>query len=191
MEIKEFIASLEKAHFSLVLQKGQLLLNGNKKILTKEEIVAIKKNTTVINYIKNRKDEIIAFLSATETTTSVEANTQKIASMYRLSGLQEGMLFHGLYDIEGGDYIEQFACDVTGIAVEVFMNSWKYLLKKYTVLRTGFNYDKFSIPVQYVYKQAFVQNHGGYGATVALALFIVIVVFSVLQYQVLRARGQR
>jgi multiple sugar transport system permease protein len=45
--------------------------------------------------------------------------------------------------------------------------------------------------VQYVYEQAFVHNKGGYGATVALALFAIIVVFSVLPFQGLRARGQR
>ena len=43
--------------------------------------------------------------------------------------------------------------------------------------------------VQLIYRQAFQQNHGGYGATIAMALFVIIVVFSVLQYQVLRARG--
>ncbi|HWJ72753.1 MAG TPA: sugar ABC transporter permease, partial [Kaistia sp.] len=43
--------------------------------------------------------------------------------------------------------------------------------------------------VQYIYKQAFQLNKGGYAATVAVALFAVIVVLSVLQYQVLRARG--
>ena len=45
--------------------------------------------------------------------------------------------------------------------------------------------------VQYIYTQAFVHNKGGYGATVALALFVIIVVFSVLQFQALRARGER
>jgi multiple sugar transport system permease protein len=45
--------------------------------------------------------------------------------------------------------------------------------------------------VQYIYKQAFQMNKGGYGATVALALFVVIIVFSVLQYQVLRVRNAR
>lgn len=45
--------------------------------------------------------------------------------------------------------------------------------------------------VQYIYQQAFVGNKGGYGATVGLALFVIIVVFSVLQFQMLRARGQR
>ena len=44
--------------------------------------------------------------------------------------------------------------------------------------------------VQYVYKSAFVQNKGGYGAAAATVLFLVVVVFSVLQFQVLRTRGQ-
>ncbi|MEX2319401.1 MAG: sugar ABC transporter permease [Bauldia sp.] len=45
--------------------------------------------------------------------------------------------------------------------------------------------------VQYIYEQAFVHNKGGYGATVAVALFVIVVAVSVLQYQALRARGER
>ena len=45
--------------------------------------------------------------------------------------------------------------------------------------------------VQYIYEQAFQKNAGGYSATIALALFVIVVTFSVLQFQVLRIRGQR
>ena len=45
--------------------------------------------------------------------------------------------------------------------------------------------------VQLIYRSAFQKNQGGYGATAALVLFAVIVVVSVLQYQLLRARGQK
>jgi len=45
--------------------------------------------------------------------------------------------------------------------------------------------------VQYIYEQAFIHNKGGYGATVAVALFVIVVAVSVLQYQALRARGDR
>jgi len=45
--------------------------------------------------------------------------------------------------------------------------------------------------VQYIFDQAFVHNDGGYGATVAVSLFIIVVAFSVLQFQGLRARGER
>lgn len=45
--------------------------------------------------------------------------------------------------------------------------------------------------VQLIYRSAFQKNQGGYGATVALLLFVVIVAVSVLQYQLLRARGEK
>ncbi len=43
--------------------------------------------------------------------------------------------------------------------------------------------------VQLIFRNAFQKNMGGYGATVAVVLFAIIVIFSVLQYQLLRARG--
>ena len=42
--------------------------------------------------------------------------------------------------------------------------------------------------VQYIFEQAFVKNEGGYAATVAVALFVIVIAFSVLQFQALRAR---
>ncbi len=45
--------------------------------------------------------------------------------------------------------------------------------------------------VQLIYRTAFQKNQGGYGATVALVLFAIIVIVSVLQYQLLRARSDR
>ncbi|WP_323014095.1 sugar ABC transporter permease [Devosia sp.] len=45
--------------------------------------------------------------------------------------------------------------------------------------------------VQLIFRNAFQKNQGGYGATVAVVLFAIIVIFSVLQYQLLRARGEK
>ena len=45
--------------------------------------------------------------------------------------------------------------------------------------------------VQYIYTVAFQGNQGGYGATVAVALFVLVLVVSVLQFQLLRLRGAR
>jgi multiple sugar transport system permease protein len=45
--------------------------------------------------------------------------------------------------------------------------------------------------VQLIYRNAFQKNMGGYGASAAVMLFAIIVVFSVLQYQLLRARGDK
>jgi multiple sugar transport system permease protein len=45
--------------------------------------------------------------------------------------------------------------------------------------------------VQYIYEQAFVHNKGGFAATIAVSLFVIVIVFSLLQFQALRARAER
>lgn len=45
--------------------------------------------------------------------------------------------------------------------------------------------------VQYIFDRAFIHNNGGYAATVAVSLFVIVIAFSLLQFQALRARGQR
>ena len=51
--------------------------------------------------------------------------------------------------------------------------------------------DPTMVMVQYIYKQAFQQSHGGLAAAASLILFAVIVIMSVLQFQLLRARGDK
>ena len=51
--------------------------------------------------------------------------------------------------------------------------------------------DATMVMVQYIYREAFQQNHGGFADAAALILFLLIVVLSVLQFQLLRARGER
>ncbi|NBZ86281.1 carbohydrate ABC transporter permease [Stagnihabitans tardus] len=45
------------------------------------------------------------------------------------------------------------------------------------------------VMVQYIYEQAFQKNNGGYSATIALALFVIVLAFSLFQFQVLRVRS--
>lgn len=56
---------------------------------------------------------------------------------------------------------------------------------------TGGRTQATMVLVQYIYEQAFQKNASGYAATIALALFVIVVVFSVLQFQLLRIRGQK
>jgi multiple sugar transport system permease protein len=51
--------------------------------------------------------------------------------------------------------------------------------------------DANMVMVYYIYKVAFQLNRGGLGAAAAVVLFVVIAVLSVLQFQLLRARGER
>ena len=56
------------------------------------------------------------------------------------------------------------------------------------LMTQGGPFNSTYVVVQYIYRQAFQGNHGGYGATVAVALFATIAALSVLQFQALRAR---
>ena len=51
--------------------------------------------------------------------------------------------------------------------------------------------DATMVMVQYILRQAFQLNHGGVAAAASVVLFVLIVVLSVLQFQLLRARGER
>ncbi len=85
----------------------------------------------------------------------VTGSTRKdlIDGLYPLSGLQQGMLFHGLYDGKVGAYLEQFGCDLIGADIEIFTKTWEYIIKSHSILRSAFYYDKFNVPVQCVFKE--------------------------------------
>lgn len=51
--------------------------------------------------------------------------------------------------------------------------------------------DSTLVMVQFIYRQAFQRNQGGYAASIAVVFFLIIVVLSVLQYQGLRARSSQ
>ena len=51
--------------------------------------------------------------------------------------------------------------------------------------------DPSMVMIQYIYTMAFQRNEGGYAAALTLALFVIVIVFSVLQFQLLRARGEK
>jgi multiple sugar transport system permease protein len=55
------------------------------------------------------------------------------------------------------------------------------------LLTLGGPYNSTLVVLLYMYRQAFQQNRGGYGATIALALVVIITVAAIVQFRVLRA----
>lgn len=149
MEIKDFITTLEQENFFLVVENDRLLLKADRSRITDEQIQAVKSNQGIIDFIKSNKQELIAFIAEKEAVSTNKA--PNISAIYRLSGLQEGMLFHGLYDTQAGAYIHQVSCDLAGLDEDIFHRSFEYVLNNHSILRTGFNYDELKIPIQYVY----------------------------------------
>lgn len=56
------------------------------------------------------------------------------------------------------------------------------------LLTEGGPFNSTYVLLQLVYREAFRLNHGGIGSAVAVMLFLIIVIVSVLQYQLLRVR---
>ena len=61
----------------------------------------------------------------------------------------------------------------------------------YLFTQGGYRVDTTMVMVQYIFRQAFQLNRGGLAAAASVFLFLLIIVMSVLQYQLLRGRGQR
>ncbi|MCO8170254.1 amino acid adenylation domain-containing protein, partial [Pseudomonas sp. 21LCFQ02] len=73
-----------------------------------------------------------------------------IEDIYPLSPMQQGMLFHTLYEQEGGDYINQMRVDVDGLNVEQFRKAWQDTLNAHDILRTAFFWKGDVAPIQVV-----------------------------------------
>lgn len=149
MRIKEFIDRLAKLHFSLGVENGSLVLEGDEDKLSNAELEAIKDNHEIINFIKSHRDELMAWIGESKEKPTNES--ADISSMYKLSGLQEGMLFHSLFDGQAGSYIEQLDCEMTNVDIASFKKSWDYIFKHHSILRSSFHHEEFSIPVQCVH----------------------------------------
>ncbi|HEV7784379.1 MAG TPA: condensation domain-containing protein, partial [Thermoanaerobaculia bacterium] len=77
-----------------------------------------------------------------------------IEGLYRLSPVQEGMLFHALSAPGSGIYFEQFTTAYDeGLDPDVFAAAWRQVLARHPVLRTSFLWEDLEEPVQVVHQQ--------------------------------------
>lgn len=80
---------------------------------------------------------------------------------------------------------------VTALVLTIQLIAQLKIFDQVYLFSIGGRQDATIVLVQYVYKLAFQQNKGGEAATAAVLLFGMIIVLSVLQYQLLRARGEK
>jgi multiple sugar transport system permease protein len=98
--------------------------------------------------------------------------------------------------LDGASRVQQFRhitwpliWPVTALVLTIQLILQLKIFDQVFLLTGGGPFNSTYVVVQYIYRQAFTLNHGGYGATVALFLLVIIAVLSVLQYQVLRTRA--
>ncbi|MFF7597669.1 amino acid adenylation domain-containing protein [Streptomyces mirabilis] len=77
--------------------------------------------------------------------------------LYPLSPLQQGMLFHLLYDPDGGVNLEQVTCRLKGrLDVAAFREAWQDVVARHAVLRTSFYWREHGESLQAVHAQVAV-----------------------------------
>jgi amino acid adenylation domain-containing protein/non-ribosomal peptide synthase protein (TIGR01720 family) len=76
-----------------------------------------------------------------------------LQDIYPLSLMQEGMLFHSLYEVSSTMYFLQYSFPIDGtLDIKVFEESWQELFQRYDILRTVFAYKGLEQPLQIVLK---------------------------------------
>ena len=85
---------------------------------------------------------------------AIQVPAAEIEDIYPLSPMQQGMLFHTLYEQVSGTYINQLCVDVDGLDTEVFCAAWQATIDAHEILRSGFLWqDGGQQPLQIIHRQ--------------------------------------
>jgi bacitracin synthase 3 len=121
--------------------------------------------TRLIFYCSSRKEKEYTPSDLTYKKLAIDtldclSSQYKIEDIYTLTPMQEGMLFHSIYDKNTTAYFEQTSYRLRGdLDVEAVRKSFNELFKRYGILRTAFIYEGKGIdcPLQLVLKHREVE----------------------------------
>ncbi|SEW42708.1 amino acid adenylation domain-containing protein [Chitinophaga sp. YR573] len=154
--MEKFVKELDDLGLSLRVRNEEIILFGKNSKLNTREILNSRDNKHIPDFIRENKTQLLEYLNRKrEAEYSSKLSLDKISAIYELSPLQEGILFHSLYDQNITTYITQFRLELPDkLNIPAFKAAWERLIRNHSILRTAFIHEKVSIPVQCVYKQA-------------------------------------
>jgi hypothetical protein len=86
---------------------------------------------------------------------AIVAEGGPVDDIYPLSPMQEGMLFHRLYESDESVYGQQFAVRLNGpLDPDAFRQAWEAVVARHDILRTGFSWQRRERPLQVVRERA-------------------------------------
>jgi len=133
--------------FELVdLYENETIERFAEKIDTHEKTAAHNKFNEAIREINARKEKIL------EDKTPDDG---EIEDIYPMSDIEKGMIYYSLRDTTPTAYYNQivYQLEYPEFDNKIFKNTFRLLVKKHPILRTGFNMGDFEEPVQIVYKE--------------------------------------
>ena len=161
---------LSKIVINCMVVEHQLKVNWSYSAVHFEE-TSIKKfaeefNANLSAIILHCRQKNTTSLSPSDYGLAPEVSVQELASflkptdsiliedIYRLSPLQEGLLFHHLYSNESRAYNEQLRLDFPdGVDIAALISAFENVMNQNTVLRSSILADDLSIPVQCIHKK--------------------------------------
>jgi amino acid adenylation domain-containing protein len=82
-----------------------------------------------------------------------QMNKKNIEAIYYLSPLQQGLLFHAVYERETDPYVSQTGFVLNGVLqMEAFEHAWQTAVDRHPILRTGFVWAGVEKPLQIVHR---------------------------------------
>ncbi|PMU83333.1 non-ribosomal peptide synthetase [Pseudomonas sp. GP01-A5] len=78
---------------------------------------------------------------------------RSVDDIYPLAPMQQGMLFHSLYEHGSGQYINQMCLNIDGLDPQRFEAAWQAAVDAHDILRSSFIWEGSEQPVQVVHKQ--------------------------------------
>ncbi len=78
---------------------------------------------------------------------------ENIESIYELSPMQQGLIFHCLYSPESGVYFSQFNCAFPNLNAEAFKRAWQFMMERHSIFRTAFFWKELNKPLQVVQRR--------------------------------------
>ena len=138
--ISNFIKKLEDKEIKIEIHHDNLKIISTKNCL--EEIDK--------NYIKSYKEDIIRFLKSRKITS----NTTNIVTIFPLSPLQKGMLFHYLQNPKSDQYMIQFGIKITGkLNVDLFRKAWDIIISERDIFQARFVWSNVQHPVHIIQQE--------------------------------------
>ncbi|HEV7472548.1 MAG TPA: amino acid adenylation domain-containing protein, partial [Pyrinomonadaceae bacterium] len=94
-------------------------------------------------------DKLAKLIAARNPSTAGDS----VADVYELSPMQQGLLFHSLFDLDSPAYFEQLSCEIEGdVNVGLLRSVWQNVIERHATLRTGFFWHDLAHPVQVVFR---------------------------------------
>ncbi|MEA2693842.1 MAG: hypothetical protein QOJ16_3229, partial [Acidobacteriota bacterium] len=84
----------------------------------------------------------------------VVGRDREVEDVYPLSPVQQGMLFHTVFEPGSGMYVGQFSDELTGpVDIPALKGAWQRVAERHTALRTGMVWQEVDRPLQIVRRQ--------------------------------------